>query len=189
MIKNKPLVNAVISLKIPSDVNRQLSEEEIDFDKMVTQLKQKRSKYNMNRKGESIYQRYYELYKDNNKEYKYFNLNRIKYYQESDTDNKENEQQMNTNENFGKNQLNLNKLNNNFTINNTFYGSFINKGNNKSLIGLTDYNINNKTANSFFGDKMKTSRENKLFSRIKAGSSSSLVCPSNIFKGKLNTDL
>ena len=96
---------------------------------------------------------------------------------------------MNTNENFGKSQLNLNKLNNNFTINNTFYGSFINKGNNKSLIGLTDYNINNKTANSFFGDKMKTSRENKLFSRIKAGSSSSLVCPSNIFKGKLNTDL
>ena len=186
--KNKQLVNAVISLKIPSDVNRQLSEAEIEFDKMVTQLKQKRSKYNMNRKGDSIYQRYYELYKDNNKEYKYFNLNRIKYYQESDTDNKENEQQMNTNENFGKSQLNLNKLDNNFTINNTFYGSFINKGNNKALIGLTDSNINNKTANSFYGDKMKTSRENKLFNRIKAGSSSSLVCPSNIFKGKLNTD-
>ena len=168
--KNKPLVNAVISLKIPSDVNRQLSEAEIEFNKMVTQLKQKRSKYNMNRKGESIYQRYYELYKDNNKEYKYFNLNRIKYYQESDTDNKENEQQMNTNENFGKSQLNLNKLDNNITINNTFYGSFINKGNNKSLIGLTDSNINNKTANSFYGDKMKTSRENKLFSRIQNGS-------------------
>ena len=186
--KNKPLVNAVISLKIPSDVNRQLSEAEIEFNKMVTQLKQKRSKYNMNRKGESIYQRYYELYKDNNKEYKYFNLNRIKYYQESDTDNKENEQQMNTNENFGKSQLNLNKLDNNITINNTFYGGFINKGNNKSSIGLTDANINNKTTNSFYGDKMKTSRENKLFSRIKNGSSSSLVCPSNIFKGKLNTD-
>ena len=59
MIKNKHLVNAVKSLKIPSDVNRQLSEEEIDFDKMVTQLKQKRSKYNMNKKGDSIYQRYY----------------------------------------------------------------------------------------------------------------------------------
>ena len=186
--KNKPLVNAVISLKIPSDINKQLSEAEIEFDKMVTHLKQKRSKYNMNRKGDNIYQRYYELYKDNNKEYKYFNLNRIKYYQESEIENKENEQQMNTNENFGKSQLNLNKLDNNNTINNTFYGGFINKGNNKSSIGSTDANINNKTANSFYGDKMKTSRENKLFNRIKDGSNPSLVCPSNIIKGKLNTD-
>ena len=33
--KNKPLVNAVISLKIPSDVNRQQSETEKEFDMMV----------------------------------------------------------------------------------------------------------------------------------------------------------
>ena len=181
--RNKPLVNAVISLKIPSDVDKQISETEKEFDMMVTQLKQKRSKYNINRPGNSIYQRYYDLYKDNNKEYKYLYLNRIKYYQEAENENKENEQQINSNE-----VLN-NKLDNNLKINNTFYGSFINKGNNnQSMIGLTETNINNKTTNSFNGDKPKTARDNKsLNSRIRAGSCS-LVCPSNIFKGKLDTD-
>ena len=56
------------------------------------------------------------------------------------------------------------------------------------MIGLTETNINNKTTNSFNGDKPKTARDNKsLNSRIRAGSCS-LVCPSNIFKGKLDTD-
>ena len=79
--RNKPLVNAVISLKIPSDVKRELSATEKEFDMMVTQLKQKRSKYNININEHPIYHKYYELYKDNNKEFKYLNLNRIKYYQ------------------------------------------------------------------------------------------------------------
>ena len=96
--RNKPLVNAVISLKIPSDVDKQVSATEKEFDMMVAQLKQKRSKYNINRPGNSIYQRYYDLYKDNNKEYKYLYLNRIKYYQEAENENKENEQQINSNE-------------------------------------------------------------------------------------------
>ena len=182
--RNKPLVNAVISLKIPSDVDKQISETEKEFDMMVTQLKQKRSKYNINRPGNSIYQRYYDLYKDNNKEYKYLYLNRIKYYQEAENENKENEQQINSNEILN------NKLDNNLKINNTFYGSFINKGNNnQSMIGLTETNINNKTTNSFSGDKPKTTRDNNrsLNSRIRAGSCT-LICPSNIFKGKLGTD-
>ena len=181
--RNKPLVNAVISLKIPSDVDKQVSATEKEFDMMVAQLKQKRSKYNINRPGNSIYQRYYDLYKDNNKEYKYLYLNRIKYYQEAENENKENEQQINSNEILN------NKLENNLKINNTFYGSFINKvNNNQSMIGLTETNINNKTTNSFNGDKPKTARDNKsLNSRIRAGSCS-LVCPSNIFKGKLDTD-
>ena len=180
--KNKPLVNAVISLKIPSDVNREQSQTEKEFDMMVAQLKQKRSKYRINLNDHCIYQKYYELYKENNKEYKYFNLNRIKYYQEYENYNKENER-MNTNENN-------NKIDNNI-VNNTFYGSFNNKGINISLIGLNDTNANNKTSMSIYGEKIKTTRENKLFnSRIKEiGCNSTLICPTNNFKGKSDAEL
>ena len=181
--RNKPLVNAVISLKIPSDVKRELSATEKEFDMMVTQLKQKRSKYNININEHPIYHKYYELYKDNNKEFKYLNLNRIKYYHEAENDNKENEPQINTNENNNKLEIN--------SINNTFYGSFSNKGMNKSLTGFTDNNINNKTSNSFYGDKIKTTRDVKsLNNRIKdLGYNSTLVCPTNNFKDKLDSDL
>ena len=181
--RNKPLVNAVISLKIPSDVKRELSATEKEFDMMVTQLKQKRSKYNININEHPIYHKYYELYKDNNKEFKYLNLNRIKYYHEAENDNKENEPQINTNENNNKLEIN--------SINNTFYGSFSNKGVNKSLMGFTDNNINNKTSNSFFGDKIKTTRDVKsLNNRIKdLGYNSTLVSPTNNFKDKLDSDL
>ena len=168
--KNKPLVNAVISLKIPSDVNRQISETEKEFDMMVTQLKQKRSKYNFNRKGNTVNHKYYELYKDGNKEVKYFNLNRIKYYQEAENDNKENEPQINNNEIINNNQK-INDDKNNFGI------------------GLTDINLNNKMMNSFYGDKNRAKRDNNCFSsRIRTTSCSSLVCPSNIIKNKLNSD-
>jgi len=181
--RNKPLVNAVISLKIPSDVKRELSATEKEFDMMVTQLKQKRSKYNININEHPIYHKYYELYKDNNKEFKYLNLNRIKYYHEAENDNKENEPQINTNENNNKLEIN--------SINNTFYGSFSNKGVNKSLMGFADNNINNKTSNSFYGDKIKTTRDVKsLNNRIKdIGYDSTLVCPTNNFKEKLDSDL
>ena len=180
--KNKPLVNAVISLKIPSDVNREQSQTEKEFDMMVAQLKQKRSKYRINLNDHCIYQKYYELYKENNKEYKYFNLNRIKYYQEYENYNKENER-MNTNENN-------NKIDNNI-VNKTFYGSFNNKGINKSLIGLNDTNANNKTSMSIYEEKIKTTRENKLFnSRIKEiGCNSTLICPTNNFKDKSDAEL
>ena len=180
--KNKPLVNAVISLKIPSDVNRQISETEKEFDMMVTQLKQKRSKYNFSRTGNNLYNKYYELYKDNNKEVKYLNLNRIKYYQEAENDNKENEPQMNNNETLNNNQR---MVNNTFNINNTIYV------NNKTNfgIGLTDTNLNNKVMNSFYGEKNRATRDNNNFSsRIRTNSSSSLVCPSNIIKNKLNSE-
>ena len=180
--KNKPLVNAVISLKIPSDVNRQISETEKEFDMMVTQLKQKRSKYNFSRTGNNLYNKYYELYKDNNKEVKYLNLNRIKYYQEAENDNKENEPQMNNNETLNNNQR---MVDNTFNINNTIYV------NNKTNfgIGLTDTNLNNKVMNSFYGEKNRATRDNNNFSsRIRMNSSSSLVCPSNIIKNKLNSE-
>ena len=181
--KNKPLVNAVISLKIPSDVNRQISETEKEFDMMVTQLKQKRSKYNFSRTGNNLYNKYYELYKDNNKEVKYLNLNRIKYYQEAENDNKENEPQMNNNETLNNNNQRM--VDNTFNIYNTIYV------NNKTNfgIGLTDTNLNNKVMNSFYGEKNRATRDNNNFSsRIRTNSSSSLVCPSNIIKNKLNSE-
>ena len=90
---------------------------------------------------------------------------------------------MNTNENN-------NKIDNNI-VNNTFYGSFNNKGINKSLIGLNDTNANNKTSMSIYGEKIKTTRENKLFnSRIKEiGCNSTLICPTNNFKDKSDAEL
>ena len=185
--KNKPLVNAVISLKIPSDVNRELSATEKEFDMMVSQLKQKRSKYQI-KTNSNIFHKYYEFYKDNNKEYKYVNLNRIKYYQESEKEYKENEQQLNNNEN--NTNIKLDNNNNITTFNNTFYGSFNNKGMNKSMVGLNENNIINKTTNSFYFDSTKTSKQNKVFSsRIKdLGYNSTLVCPTNNFKGNLDSD-
>ena len=74
---------------------------------------------------------------------------------------------------------------------NTFYGSFNNKGINKSLIGLNDTNANNKTSMSIYGEKIKTTRENKLFnSRIKEiGCNSTLICPTNNFKDKSDVEL
>ena len=168
--KSRNYLERLISLKIPSDVNRQISETEKEFDMMVTQLKQKRSKYNFNRKGNTVNHKYYELYKDGNKEVKYFNLNRIKYYQEAENDNKENEPQINNNEIINNNQK-INDDKNNFGI------------------GLTDINLNNKMMNSFYGDKNRAKRDNNCFSsRIRTTSCSSLVCPSNIIKNKLNSD-
>ena len=149
---------------------------------MVTQLKQKRSKYNFSRTGNNLYNKYYALYKDNNKEVKYLNLNRIKYYQEAENDNKENEPQMNNNETLNNNQR---MVDNTFNINNTIYT------NNKTNfgIGLTDTNLNNKVMNSFYGEKNRATRDNNNFSsRIRTNSSSSLVCPSNIIKNKLNSE-
>ena len=65
------------------------------------------------------------------------------------------------------------------------------KGVNKSLMGFTDNNINNKTSNSFYGDKIKTTRDIKsLNNRIKdLGYNSTLVCSTNNFKDKLDSDL
>ena len=163
-------------------MNRQQSETEKEFDMMVAQLKQKRSKYRINVNDHCIYQKYYELYKENNKEVKYFNLNRIKYYQESENNNKENEK-LNNNENINNNKLD------NINFNNTFYGSINNKGINKSR--LNDTNANNKTSMSIYGEKIKTTRENKLFnSRIKEiGCNSTLICPTNNFKDKSDAEL
>ena len=119
---------------------------------------------------QNVNHKYYELYKDGNKEVKYFNLNRIKYYQEAENDNKENEPQINNNEIINNNQK-INDDKNNFGI------------------GLTEVNLNNKMMNSFYGDKNRAKRDNNCFSsRIRTTSCSSLVCPSNIIKNKLNSD-
>ena len=84
--RNKPLVNAVISLKIPSDVDKQVSATEKEFDMMVAQLKQKRSKYNINRPGNSIYQRYTINAKLN---FNYYSVNNCKEGNNNKTENKE----------------------------------------------------------------------------------------------------
>ena len=194
--KNKQFINAVISLKIPSDINRQLNATQKEFDSMVTQLKAKRSKYKPEKSEKSIYQRYYELYKDNtNKELSNINYNKLKHYEEAAADDIENEELLSKREILGKNKFKNNSLiyNNNY---NNLHGCLNLKGFNKTMfLGINDSNLNNNnnrsSLNSFYGNKTRSSiNENKsiLSSRLgghSIGYSSTLVCPSNIFKTKV----
>ena len=194
--RNRHTVKAVISLNIPSDVTRERSSTQKQFDKLVAQFRQKQSKYRRD-KNDINYQKYYELYKDtDSKLYNGPNINRIKYYHEAEADDIENDILFSTNEINTKNSVNTNNniiVNN--TYNNTFYGSFnnnMNKSFNYNIINPSfDYNMN-KTMNSFYGTKTRTSRENKNLNNKLVGSSigysSTLVYPSNKFIKKLGNN-
>ena len=193
--RNRPTVNAVISLNIPSDVTREISATEKQFNMLVTQLRQKQSKYRKS-KGEMYYQRYYELYKDkNSRMYNGVlgpNINRIKYYQEAELEDLENELLMSSKDNNFKNSVNSkNNILMNNTCNTTFCGGFnnMNKSTNFNLInGSNDYNLN-KTMYNFHDNKTRASSENKLnnnkFVGNSLGYSSALVYPTNRFISKL----
>ena len=166
--------NFIISLNIPADLNKRFNTTQKTFYSMVTQLKQKRNKYSTNLKDRSIYQRYYELYKNkenNNKFYKTLNLKKIQHYQIPEGEDKKNDI---------LNKYHVKNINLDFTINTNLFSS----------IDLNDSNTNIRTtANSFYGNKTRSSSVNQ-FLNYKVGSgrieySSTLICPSNIFKSKL----
>ena len=191
--RNRHTVKAVISLNIPSDVTRERSSTQKQFDKLVAQFRQKQSKYRKD-KNDLIYQKYYELYKDkDSKLYNGPNINRIKYYHEAEAEDIENDILFSSNEINSKNELNSNNnLMVNNTYNNTFCGGFnnnINKSFNYNIINPSfDYNLN-KTMNSFNGAKTRISSENKILNNKLVGSSigysSALVYPSNRFIRKI----
>ena len=191
--RNRHTVKAVISLNIPSDVTRERSSTQKQFDKLVAQFRAKQSKYKKD-KNDIIYQKYYELYKDkDSKLYNGPNFNRIKYYHEAEAEDIENDILFNTNEINSKNELNSNNnLMTNNTYNNTFSGGFnnnMNKSFNYNIINPSFDNNLNKTMNSFYGVKTRTASENKNLNNKLVGSSigysSTLVYPSNRFMRKL----
>ena len=169
--------NEMISFSIHSDLFKHYNSTQKTFISLATQLRQKRNKYSSNIKDKCSYQRYYELYQNkefNNKLLKNLNIIRIQHYKKPEM------------ENTAKNILDKYKINNNIFDYNI---------NNNSIIfssGLNDSNINNRTISttSFYGAKTRASSEsriinNKLRSGV-IGYSSTLICPTNIFKSKLD---
>ena len=169
--------NEMISFSIHSDLFKHYNSTQKTFISLATQLRQKRNKYSSNIKDKCSYQRYYELYQNkefNNKLLKNLNIIRIQHYKKPEM------------ENTAKNILDKYQINNNILDYNF---------NNNSIIfspGLNDSNINNRTISttSFYGAKTRASSEsriinNKLRSGV-IGYSSTLICPTNIFKSKLD---
>ena len=169
--------NDMISFSIHSDLFKHYNSTQKTFISLATQLRQKRNKYSSNIKDKCSYQRYYELYQNkdfNNKLLKNLNINRIQHYQKPEKEN--------TAKNIlDKYQINNNILDYNFNNNSIIFSS-----------GMNDSNINNRTISttSFYGAKTRASSEsriinNKLRSGV-IGYSSTLICPTNIFKSKLD---
>ena len=192
---NKPTIKAVISLNIPSDVQKNISSTQKQFDLLVTQLRQKQNKYRKN-KNTMNYPKYYEFYKNNKMSGVLSpNVNRIKYYQESEKEDLENDILFNGNDNLRK-SLNIN---NNIKINTSNNKSFYDGFNNKSINVNKSMNYNmrsssidfNKSINNFYIGKNTTINNSRLFSNKQGGNilgiSSGLIYPSNRCMSKINS--
>ena len=200
--RNSHTIKAVISLNIPCENPTIYTKTQKQFDKLVAQLRGRQNKYRK-KKDEINYPKYYHLYKDNHD--KLFNgivgskENRIKYYEEAEAEDKENEIRLNPNETLFKSSLNNNTIfMNNSISNNTFYSGFNNNNNinnknnkNKSIsnIGFGNNDLN-KTSGSFYGNKTRATSENKMLSSRLVGSNlgfgSGLIYPCNRFVKKYN---
>jgi hypothetical protein len=193
---NKPTIKAVISLNIPSDVQKEISKTQKQFDQLVVQLRQKQNKYRKN-KSEMNYPKYYEFYKnDKFNETSNPNFNRIKYYQESEKDDLENNLLFGGNDNLMK-SVNMN--NNGIALssnNRSFYDNINNKLNNTNRsINLHNRQSSmdcsmNKTISNFYVAKNKTMNSSMLFNSKQRNNISSLnsglIFPSNRCRSKLN---
>jgi hypothetical protein len=198
--KHSQTIKAVISLYIPCENPTVYTKTQKQFDKLMAQLRGRQNK-NRRKKDEINYPKYYHLYKDSHD--KIFNgiigpkEKRIKYYEEAEAEDKENEIHINPNETLFKSSLNNNSIvMNNSISNNTFYSGFNNNNNinnknnkNKSIsnIGCGSYDLN-KTSCSFYGNKTRATSENKMFSSRLVGSNfglgSGLIYPCNKFVKK-----
>jgi hypothetical protein len=200
--KHSHTIKAVISLYIPCENPTVYTKTQKQFDKLMAQLRGRQNK-NRRKKDEINYPKYYHLYKDNHD--KIFNgiigpkEKRIKYYEEAEAEDKENEIHINPNETLFKSSLNNNSIvMNNSISNNTFYSGFNNNNNinnknnkNKSIsnIGFGNNDLN-KTSGSFYGNKTRATSENKMLSSRLVGSNlgfgSGLIYPCNKFVKKYN---
>ena len=197
--RNSQTIKAVISLNIPCDNPTIYTKTQKQFDKLVAQLRGRQNKYRK-KKDEIIYPKYYHLYKDNHD--KIFNgivgpkEKRLKYYEEAEAEDKENEIYLNPNETLFKSSLNNNSIfMNNSISNNTLFSGLnnnnINNKNNKnksiSNIGFGSNDLN-KTSVSFYGNRTRAASENKMLSSRLVGSNlgfgSGLIYPCNKFAKK-----
>jgi hypothetical protein len=111
--RNSHTIKAVISLNIPCDNPTIYTKTQKQFDKLMAQLRGRQNKYRT-KKDEIKYPKYYHLYRDNHN--KLFNeivgpnTNRIKYYEEAEAIEKENEVRLNPNESLFKSSLNNNSI-------------------------------------------------------------------------------
>ena len=195
--KNKPSVNAVISLDIPSDIPFDINGIQRQFNMLITQLKRKKDKYQKNNDGGNC-QRYYELYKNSTN--KIYNgtftctNNRLKYFEEHRNDDKakQNENDIFEINNYKKHSL-LSKDN---SFNDIFYLNYksdkdINKSNNFYTYKIiNDYNSKKKhTLSYLLNDKARpstyrTSIKNKI-NRKGFRHNSAIIYPSNKSNSKL----
>ena len=200
--RNKHTVKAVISLNIPCDNPAVLSATEKQFNVLVAQLRGKQSKYKRRNKDMN-YQKYYQLYKDNNdKPYNGLlepNINRIKYYREAEVKDLENDIHINqlksNNETLLRTSINTNSiLLNKSTNNNNIFGGSKNK--NMSINNSINFNARNyrndfnmsKTSYSFNPNKSRASSDSKKLSSTLIGNcfgyNHALVYPCNNFVKK-----
>ena len=195
--KNKPSVNAVISLDIPSDIPFDINGIQRQFNMLITQLKRKKDKYQKNNDGGNC-QRYYELYKNSTN--KIYNgtftctNNRLKYFEEHRNGDKakQNEIDLFEKNNYKKNSL-LSKEN---SFNDIFYLNYksdkdVNKANNFYTYKIiNDYNSKKKhTLSYLLNDKARpstyrTSIKNKI-NRKGFRHNSAIIYPSNKSNSKI----
>ena len=187
---NKSSVNAVISLDIPSDVPFDISGIQKQFNMLITQLKRKKNRHKKFK--EENYQRYYELYKNQNK--KVYNgtfthvNNRLKYFQEHLYCEKK---ILDGNDLYEKDSYFIKKNN----IEDIIYKNYKSSKNLRKINYLTtekinDYNKRNKPINYLFNDKSRASSDRINF-RDKSNRSgfrykSAIIYPSNKSNSKLS---
>ena len=179
--------NTVINFKLFSGLKKQLTETQKKFNDLLTNLQQKRYKYALNPKDKINYHRYYELYKNNQseiKKYVHMNFNRINYYQKQEKDNiglDKDSQDI-----FEK--YKISKTNQNISDNIIINTKNIVYRNRNSKLDYDSSNIDKSSINSFNENRTRASSEKRVMNSKfgnSIGYSSTLVCPSNIFKNKL----
>ena len=184
---NKPTVNAVISLDIPSDIPYHITGTQKQLNLLIRQLKRKKNRYNKKCKNNENYHRYYELYKNpNNKKYNAtFNHKRLKYYEESNN----NENDSHDMDLFSKNNYKKNNIKNYNSINyNGFRNSnnFIRNNNYYSVKEMNTYKSKSNTISYLFPDKGSSIRStserssfmDKVNKKVKRGINA-IIYPSN----------
>ena len=179
--------NTVINLNLFASFKKQLTETQKKFNDLLTNLQQKRYKYSLNPKDKINYHRYYELYKNNQREikkYVHMNYNRIKYYQKQEKDNIELDKD--SQDIFEK--YKISKTNQNISDNIIINTKNIVYRNRNSKLDYDSSKIDRSSVNSFNENRTRATSEKKVINSKfgnSIGYSSTLVCPSNIFKNKL----
>jgi hypothetical protein len=194
---NKPTVNAVISLDIPSDIQYEISGIQKQYNMMRAQLKRKKNRQKKLKSGED-HQRYYELYKNpHNRVYNGTFDKRLKYFQEtSSIENDINKRDKNIFNKFSYNCSGaLKKRNSNFDIINIInYNRNNNNINNINFYTrniISDYNSKNSknnTFNNFIKDKVRSISERGCFRDKVTRNNSGIIFPCNHYNNNVFTN-